>query len=351
MAELTYPNYLQLTSLFLQLTCEPIEGFAKPRYTHGRIKIEIWEVIMEDIIQVKHLKKYFKEIKAVDDISFRVEKGQLYGFLGVNGAGKSTTINILCTLLSKLDGEATVCGYRLGKEDREIRRKIGVVFQDNTLDNRLTIKENLITRAALYDKNNKSLQANLKYVSEILDIGDLMHRQFVKLSGGQKRRCEIAKALMNRPEVLFLDEPTTGLDPQTRQTVWECIESLRNDDKMTVFLTTHYMEEAAKAQYISIMEAGRLVADGTPSQLKEKYAQDMLKLVPGDSEQVKRQLEEEQLPYEQRSNHIHVTIPDSMYGLQILCKIKDYLKSFEVIQGTMDDVFLKVTGKSLASEG
>lgn len=302
---------------------------------------------MEDIIQVSNLKKYFKEIKAVDNISFRVKKGQLYGFLGVNGAGKSTTINILCTLLTSNEGEITVCGHKMGKEDREIRRKIGVVFQDNTLDNRLTIKENLLLRASLYDKDNNSIIKNLDYVSEILDIGDLMKRQFSKLSGGQKRRCEIAKALMNRPEILFLDEPTTGLDPQTRQNVWESIERLRKDDKMTVFLTTHYMEEAAKAQYISIMEAGKVVAEGTPSELKEKYAHDMLKLVPENTDQVIEHLETTKLAFEKRSNHIRVIIPDSMYGLQILNNIKENLKSFEVIQGTMDDVFLNITGKSL----
>jgi len=302
---------------------------------------------MEEIIQVNNLKKYFKEIKAVDDISFRVKRGQLYGFLGVNGAGKSTTINILCTLLMGTKGDVTVCGHNLGKGDREIRRKIGVVFQDNTLDDRLTIKENLITRAALYDHDNKSIHTNLQHVCEILDIGDLLGRQFRKLSGGQKRRCEIAKALMNRPEILFLDEPTTGLDPQTRQNVWESIEKLRNEENMTVFLTTHYMEEAAKAQYISIMEAGKLVASGTPSELKEKYAHDMLKLVPKNTENLTRQLEEAKLSYEKKSNHIHVVIPDSMYGLEILGTIKENLKSFEVIQGTMDDVFLNITGKSL----
>jgi multidrug/hemolysin transport system ATP-binding protein len=302
---------------------------------------------MENIIEVNHLKKYYKEIRAVDDISFQVKKGQLYGFLGVNGAGKSTTINILCTLLMGIEGAATVCGHRLGKEDREIRRKIGVVFQDNTLDGSLTIKENLIIRAALYDKDSRSIQDSLKQVCEILDIGDLLERQFRKLSGGQKRRCEIAKALMNHPEILFLDEPTTGLDPQTRQSVWESVEKLRKEKNMTVFLTTHYMEEAAKAQYISIMEAGKLVANGTPSELKVKYAHDILKLIPEDTDKLTRYLEESMLPYERKSNHIHVTIPDSMYGLEILNQIKGNLKSFEVIQGTMDDVFLNITGKSL----
>jgi multidrug/hemolysin transport system ATP-binding protein len=302
---------------------------------------------MENIIEVNHLKKYFKEVKAVDDISFCVKKGELYGFLGVNGAGKSTTINMLCTLLNRTGGEATICGYRLGKEDREIRSKIGVVFQDNTLDERLTIKENLMIRASLYDSSGKSLRENLDYVCDVLDIGDLLKRQFRKLSGGQKRRCEIAKALMNRPEVLFLDEPTTGLDPQTRQNVWESIEKLRKEVGMTVFLTTHYMEEAAKAQYISIMEGGKIVADGTPSELKKKYAQDILKLVPEDKEKLSRSLLEEELSFEHKSNHIRVAIPDSMFGLDILNKLRGNLKSFEVIQGTMDDVFLNVTGKSL----
>jgi multidrug/hemolysin transport system ATP-binding protein len=302
---------------------------------------------MEDIIQVNNLKKYFREVKAVDDISFRVKKGQLYGFLGINGAGKSTTINMLCTLLNSNEGEAYVCGYRLGKEDREIRSKIGVVFQDNTLDNRLTIKENLIIRASLYDSSTSSIHKNLDYVCDILDIGDILNRQFRKLSGGQKRRCEIAKALMNRPELLFLDEPTTGLDPQTRQNVWESIERLRMEDSMTVFLTTHYMEEAAKAQYISIMEAGKLVADGTPFELKQKHAQDILRLVPENREELAKQLEEEQLVFEHRSNHIRVTIPDSMFGLEVLNKFRYNLRSFELVQGTMDDVFLNITGKSL----
>jgi len=293
------------------------------------------------------LKRYFKEIKAVDDISFRVERGQLYGFLGINGAGKSTTINILCTLLKGTEGEVTVCGYQLGKEDREIRRKIGVVFQDNSLDNFLTIKENLVIRSSLYDEDSNVIRKNLKHVCGILDIGDLMGRQFRKLSGGQKRRCEIAKALMNSPEILFLDEPTTGLDPQTRQNVWDSIEALRKEENMTVFLTTHYMEEAAKAQYISIMEAGKLVANGTPYELKEKYAGDMLKLIPEDADLMTRNLVEAGFSSEIRGNHICISLPNTLCGLDILNRMRDNLRSFEVVQGTMDDVFLNITGKSL----
>jgi len=302
---------------------------------------------MEYAIQVTNLKKYFKNIKAVDDISFQVEKGQLYGFLGVNGAGKSTTINMLCTLLSVTEGDVTICGYHLGKNNEGIRRKIGVVFQDNSLDNRLTIKENLIIRATLYQKDTKIIHNNLNHVCDILDIEDLLTRQFGKLSGGQKRRCEIARALMNTPEILFLDEPTTGLDPQTRQNVWNCIETLRKEKDMTVFLTTHYMEEAAKAQQIAIMDTGKIVAEGTPYELKQKYANDLLKLFPKDYNELVDILEEMGCSYKRRSNHIQVNISDTLYGLELLQNIKDNLNACEIVQGTMDDVFINITGKGL----
>lgn len=298
------------------------------------------------IIKVEHLRKDFKDIKAVDDISFQVQKGQLYGFLGVNGAGKTTTINILCTLLRKNNGEATICGYRLGEEDRAIRNKIGVVFQENSLDDRLTIKENLIIRASLYEKSTKIILENLYRVTDILGLGGYLNRRFSKLSGGQKRRCEIAKALMNTPEILFLDEPTTGLDPQTRQNVWDSIEALRKELGMTVFLTTHYMEEAAKAQSIAIMDAGKIVVEGSPHQLKQQYASDIVKLVPNNKESVIGFLSEHNYRFEQRTNHIRVYIPDSLYGLDLLNQIKEYISSFELIQGTMDDVFINITGKS-----
>lgn len=298
------------------------------------------------IIKVEHLRKHFKDIKAVDDISFQVQKGQLYGFLGVNGAGKTTTINILCTLLRKNSGVATICGYRLGEEDRAIRNKIGVVFQENSLDDRLTVKENLLIRASLYEKSTKIILENLYRVTDILGLGGYLNRRFSKLSGGQKRRCEIAKALMNTPAILFLDEPTTGLDPQTRQNVWDSIEALRKELGMTVFLTTHYMEEAAKAQSIAIMDAGKIVVEGSPHQLKQQYASDIVKLVPNNKELVIGFLSEHNYRFEQRTNHIRVYIPDSLYGLDLLNQVKEYISSFELIQGTMDDVFINITGKS-----
>ena len=302
---------------------------------------------MDTIIKVSNLKKHFQEVNAVDDISFQVQRGQLYGLLGVNGAGKTTTINILCTLLSKSSGEVNICGYRLGKDNREIRKKIGIVFQENSLDDRLTVKENLIIRASLYNKSTKIILENLNRVSEVLGLEDFLNRRFSKLSGGQKRRCEIARALMNTPELLFLDEPTTGLDPHTRQNVWKSIESLRNELGMTVFLTTHYMEEVAKAQEIAIMDAGKIIAVGSPHQLKQQYASDILNLVPNNRDKIISYLSENNYPFEQRSNHLQVYIPDSLHGLKILDVVRDYLSSFEVIQETMDDVFLNITGKNI----
>ena len=302
---------------------------------------------MEHIIEVSNLKKNFKDVKAVDGISFQVEKGQLYGFLGVNGAGKSTTINILCTLLNKNEGEVMVCGYRLGRDNEEIRRKIGVVFQENYLDRRLTVKENLIVRASLYYKDNKTIKKNLDHVCGLLGIGDLLNRQFRKLSGGQKRRCEIARALMNTPEILFLDEPTTGLDPQARQNVWDCLETIRKEKEMTLFLTTHYMEEAARAQSIAIMETGRLAVQGSPHELKQSFANDMLKIYPKDRDSVICFLMKSGCNYEEKSNHILVNLDGTIEGLDILNRIREYTNGFEILQGTMDDVFLKVTGKTL----
>lgn len=302
---------------------------------------------MESVIEVKHLKKHFKDIKAVDDISFGVLQGELYGFLGVNGAGKSTTINILCTLSDKLEGEVNICGLTLGKEDEEIRRKIGVVFQDNSLDDMITIKENLLIRGSLYHKDNKILKRHLDSVSEILHIGDLLNRQFGKLSGGQKRRCEIARALMNTPEILFLDEPTTGLDPQTRLNVWECIEALRRENKMTVFLTTHYMEEAAKANHIAIMEAGHIAAQGTPYELKEQYTKDIVKLFSEKPELVISYLNSRNYTFRSKSNHIEVEVENTISSLELLNDLKDELNACEILQGTMDDVFLNITGRTL----
>lgn len=300
---------------------------------------------MENIITVEHLKKYYKDIKAVDDISFHVKKGELFGFLGVNGAGKSTTINILCTLQNPTEGSVWVNGVELEKNKEEIKRHIGVVYQNNCLDKRLTVQENLLCRGSLYEKDTKVLKRNLNNVTEILELTDVLKRPFGKLSGGQKRRCEIARALMHTPDILFLDEPTTGLDPATRKSVWNTVSKLQEEMNMTVFLTTHYMEEASKAAHIAIIDHGQIVEFGTPFSLKEKYAKDKLYLIPKEESvhQVEQILQQRELNYVRQENRYLLKIENTISAIPLLESMESLLQGFEVVQGTMDDVFLNVT--------
>ena len=307
---------------------------------------------MEKIIEAEGLKKYFGKVKAVDGISLSVEKGELFGFLGVNGAGKSTTINMLCTLFAPTDGKARICGFDLQKDSAQIKRKIGIVYQNNCLDERLTVKENLMVWSSLYGLTNREQKTRIIEICDILELNDILGRQFGKLSGGQKRRCEIAKALMHRPEILFLDEPTTGLDPATRKSVWETVEKLRKEMEMTVFLTTHYMEEAARATSIAIIDAGKLKETGTPFALKERYASDKLYLIPkeGKDSVVAGRITEQNVTCEKKEERLIIRLENSMQALNLLENIKSDINGFEVVQGTMDDVFLQVTGKSAAEE-
>lgn len=297
---------------------------------------------MESILQVNHLSKKFGDIYAVDDISFSVNKGEFFSFLGINGAGKSTTINMLCTLFPHSGGDVSICGHTLGKDNVAIRHKIGAVFQGNTLDDRLTIKENLIFRGHLYEKNSRKVRAYVQDVCDILDIGDLLNKRFNSLSGGQKRRCEIARALLHKPEILFLDEPTTGLDPKTKQLVWQCIESLRKEFKMTIFLTTHYMEEAAMASHIGVIHQGKMVADASPFKLKEIYTSDKLRLEVKHQDTVLPLLNASNLTYQITSNCLEVLLPNSVAAIPLLHSLKDEVLAFEVIQGTMEDAFLNL---------
>ncbi|MCM1252525.1 MAG: ATP-binding cassette domain-containing protein [Clostridium sp.] len=310
---------------------------------------------MNDIITVTALKKYFREVKAVDDISFHVEQGETFGFLGINGAGKSTTINMLCTLFPATAGEVSICGYRIGKEDEKIRQSIGVVWQNNCLDERLSVKENLLVRGSLYGFSKNRLKERIVEIEKKLHLQDILHMRYEKLSGGQKRRCEIAAALINTPKVLFLDEPTTGLDPATRKLVWESMDALQKEDGTTIFLTTHYMEEAACASHIAIIDSGKIKEYGTPFELKENYAKDKLHLIP--NKESRRQLFSllEKMAYqkediEEANERVIVAVKDSMKALEILKAAQNLLSGFEMLQGTMDDVFLNVTGKTLQNQ-
>ena len=299
-----------------------------------------------DIIRVKGLKKYFGEVRAVDDISFNVKQGELFGFLGVNGAGKSTTINMLCTLFAPTDGDIEICGYKMKKDAAKIRERIGVVWQNNCLDEKLTVKENLYVRASLYGKNKLELKDSVEWVCDRLKLEDIYGRRFQKLSGGQKRRCEIAAALLNTPEVLFLDEPTTGLDPATRKLVWESMKKLK-EEGMTIFLTTHYMEEAAKAEHIAVIDSGKIREYGTPFELKERFAKDKLRLVakPEKRSYLEETLRNLGIECTHKEYGFMVELPESMASIPILMKTKEYLEGYEMVQGTMDDVFLNITGQ------
>ena len=304
---------------------------------------------MNPIIEVKNLTKQYKEVTAVDGIHFQVEKGELFGFLGVNGAGKSTTIGMLCTVFAPTAGEIEICGLKVGKEDEEIRRRIGVVYQNNCLDDRLTVKENLFIRGSLYEKNSQRLKENIFRICEILDLDDIYGRKFHKLSGGQKRRCEIARALVHTPQIMFLDEPTTGLDPATRKAVWESLSKLQKEDKMTIFLTTHYMEEAAKASHIAIIDKGQILEYGTPFTLKETYGKDKLRLSAKQEKLpvLKQTLDAMEIAYKSKEDYLVTSVSESLSALPILNKTQHLLSGFEVVQGSMDDVFLNVTGKKL----
>lgn len=304
-------------------------------------------LVLDNIIRVENLIKHFGDVKAVDDINFTVKKGELFGYLGINGAGKSTTINMLCTLYAPDEGRVEICGYELGKDNNAIRQKLGVVFQNNTFDALLTVRQNLLSRAYLYEKDESVIKKNLDIVCDTLDIGSLLQRQYRKLSGGQKRRCEIARAIMNQPEILFLDEPTTGLDPQTRRMVWRSVERLRKEYNMTIFLTTHYMEEAARANNVAVIDGGKIAAYGSPTMLKETYTSDRIRVFSDSYDKVIEIAAKYGMVYKEKSNHITITIPDTMSAIPIINELKPYIYSFEVVQGTMDDAFLNITGKQL----
>lgn len=295
-------------------------------------------------IEVRDLKKSYGPIAAVRGINFSVEKQAFFAFLGPNGAGKSTTINMISTLLEKDSGAISINGYHIGKDDDEIRKEIGIVFQTSMLDDRLSVRQNLEIRGRFYSLSKGRLNNQIAKLSQELSMGGFINQKYGKLSGGQKRRADIARALINEPSLLILDEPTTGLDPKTREEVWAYIEELRKR-QMTIFLTTHYMEEAAKASKVTIINQGQIVAEGTPTELKRKYSFDRVR-VSGTTATIQAYLETEHIPYQQREDVFEMKL-GSMESLQHLTALEADLTSFEVIQGSMDDVFITLTGAEL----
>lgn len=300
----------------------------------------------EAIISVRHLKKYFGAVKAVDDLSFEVRKGELFAFLGLNGAGKSTTINVICGILEKDSGKVIVDGTDVDEDIAAVKSGIGVVFQDGVLDKELSVADNLRFRAGLYGLSGKAYRERLEELSALLDLGGLLNRSLGKLSGGQRRRIDIARALLHKPKILILDEPTTGLDPQTRKLVWDCIGRLRRETGLTVFLTTHYMEEAAEADYVVILDAGKVAAEGTPVELKNRYASDFIRVYRENSA-LQSLIGREKLSVEKRRDYLLIEVPSVAEAKRLLLTCPEAFEDFEVEKGKMDDVFLKVTGKTL----
>lgn len=303
--------------------------------------------MQDNIIEIRGLSKNFGEVKAVDDLSFRVKRGELFAFLGVNGAGKSTTISMLCGQLKRDAGEIRINGKELQENLNEVKRSLGVVFQTSVLDAQLTVLENLKCRAALYGISGKAFQNRLEALSELLELDGLLKRTVGKLSGGQRRRIDIARAIFHQPGILILDEPTTGLDPQTRKIVWNVVEGLRRDENMTVFLTTHYMEEAADADYVVILDSGRIAAEGTPIELKNRYTGDFITIYGSDDTAI-GSLE---TPYEKINGAYRLAVPDTAAATKLILSHPSVFRDYEVTKGKMDDVFLAVTGRKTNGGG
>ena len=294
-------------------------------------------------IKIKNLNKIYPNgYHALKDINLEIPSG-MFGLLGPNGAGKSTTIEILCTLLKKSSGQVIINGYNLDQNNEgNIRKSIGVVFQQSILDDRLTVEENILHRGKMYGLTTEELKENYAFVTKYLQLEEIAPRKYRQLSGGQRRRADIARALIHRPKILFLDEPTTGLDPQTRQFVWKAVRQLQREENMTVFLTTHYMEEAAVADYVVVIKQGKIVAQGTPEDLKTNYAYDQLKLVFHDKIEGIEQLKQLSYPFHERNNIFTLQIETTLASLPILNRLEKNIKSFEVIKGSMDDVFINI---------
>lgn len=295
------------------------------------------------ILDVKDLDKSFGDVHAVNSISFKVKKGELFAFLGVNGAGKSTTISIICGLLKKDKGTVLVDGSDIDYGLDKVSKTLGVVFQNSALDKPMSVKDNLRSRAALYGIYGKEFKNRLDELATMLDFKKLLNRKVGKLSGGQRRKIDIARALIHKPKILILDEPTTGLDPQTRKIIWNVLDDLREKENMTIFLTTHYMEEASDADYVVILDRGQIVARGTPVELKNKYTGDFITLYGVDEEEVKKL----NLPYEKIQNSYRIEVEDTSKATELILNNPSLFKDYEIQKGKMDDVFLSVTGKKL----
>ncbi len=305
----------------------------------------------EYALTIENLIKSYGDVKAVNDISFTVEKGSLFAFLGINGAGKSTTINIICSILGKDSGKIHVNGYDIDTDSAKIRNEIGIVFQSSVLDLGLTVKQNLEIRASFYSMTKEEKKETVDNIIKLLELEPILNRPVRNLSGGQMRRVDIARAMVHKPKLLILDEPTTGLDPKTRLNVWALIDKIRKETGMTVFLTTHYLEEAEKASDVVIMDKGEIIAHGTPNELKNAYSHDNLVCYTNRDNKFEAALSEKGVRYlyNPERGAYEIVIKNSEEAKQLLKEFDAYTKDIEIVKGNMDDVFLNVTGRKITT--
>lgn len=305
---------------------------------------------MKYIIETKNLSKSFGELKAVNNISFKVKKGGLFAFLGLNGAGKSTTINMLCQIINKDHGEIIINKCNIDNNSETIKKDIGIVFQSSVLDPELTVLQNLISRASLYNLSKEKTKKRLNYLIDIFNLEDILNRPYGVLSGGQRRKTDIARALIHEPKILFLDEPTAGLDPIIRNQVWHILTTLMHENDLTIFLTTHYMEEVLNSNYVVILDEGNIVAEGTPDNLKDLYASDLLRVLSKKSADIEALFNKNNIKYTYKNECYYINLDNPREAYEIINLNPDLLNNFEVIKGNMDQVFLNVTGKELGEE-
>lgn len=298
---------------------------------------------MKNIIEINNLCKTFGELKAVQDLTLSVREGELFAFLGINGAGKSTTINIMCGQLSKDSGEIIIDGYNLDESLDLVKNEIGIVFQSSVLDASLSVYDNLESRAALYGIIGTDYNKRLDELADILEFKDILNKTVRNLSGGQRRRIDIARALIHKPKILILDEPTTGLDPKTRKLLWNVISNFRKNENMTIFLTTHYMEEAVESDYIVIIDNGRIISEGTPHDLKNTYTQDYITIYGVNEDEIRKLSPN----YEVVKNGYRISISNTKEATDMITKHPELFVDYEITKGRMDDVFLAATGKKL----
>ncbi len=299
------------------------------------------------IIVVEDFVKKYGSFTAVDRVSFTVETGSIFAFLGPNGAGKSTTISTLCTITDKTSGTLLIDGKDIATEKNAVRNAIGVVFQDSTLDRKMTVEENLNMHCVFYHVPKSIVNERIDFVLNIVNLSEWKKAMVSSLSGGMKRRVEIARSLLHIPKVLFLDEPTTGLDPQTRANIWEYILKLQKERNITIFLTTHYMEEAEICDNVAVIDHGKIIAFDKPSELKKQYSKDIAEIISSNEHGLEKLLEKYQMGYKKWAKVYAVEVNKLASFLEMVGEHKESIMSLEVKKGTLNDVFLKITGRDI----